>query len=685
MSDPATLGPPLGGTSFDLRGITRGSRFLSMLRGRSNCVWIDSWTGRLALRVAHMAALRVFAAWPGPILPRHTKGAPLLSWLVAPLCDATPKALADAINEALQHDSEAGTSPAVVKLMQRVLDVCALDPTHHVPHCPPALLEPARATRILLIDERTSAAHFGATARQRRQSFRTMIEAARAAHPHAEFWLARTANPGSGRWLSTSIGMLPEGTREVNAHHSLCATIRHVDHVYTIAAPEGMHALLAGVPVHVFGTPYYAGWGLTDDHCTLPSRTARPTLAALFDIVFLRFTRYLDPTTHSLGTLESLLDFVALQRAVAKRFEAFPRVAGLRFQWWKRPFATPFLTAGGGSLRWTSDANKVQNGEHAALWGARSAEGLPKDVGHIRIEDGFLHSGGLGSDMIAPCSQVIDTRGLYFDASRPSDLTALLNETSFSEAELSRAAALRERIVELGLTKYNLGRRRPAWRAPAGKEVVLVPGQVADDASIRLGTRAICTADGLLREVRKRRPNACIVYKPHPDVLSGNRSGLVDAAELADIVDTDSDLISLIEAADEVHTLSSLAGFDALLRGKAVFTYGMPFYAGWGLTHDALAPVPWRHRILSLDMLTAGVLLRYPIYWDWSLQLFTTPEAVAIQLAPLAARPLTRVQNDPLRSLRKAARWTRNALRHLLWRWQQALIWRIMHDDRDHG
>ncbi|WP_407972616.1 hypothetical protein ACJ51O_23125 [Burkholderia pyrrocinia] len=51
----------------------------------------------------------------------------------------------------------------------------------------------------------------------------------------------------------------------------------------------------------------------------------------------------------------------------------------------------------------------------------------------------------------------------------------------------------------------------------------------------------------------------------------------------------------------------------ALLRGKKVFTYGMPFYAGWGLTHDAISGIPARDRPLILDMLTAGVLLRYPL------------------------------------------------------------------------
>ncbi|MGF6606363.1 hypothetical protein OKW45_001263 [Paraburkholderia sp. WSM4175] len=88
----------------------------------------------------------------------------------------------------------------------------------------------------------------------------------------------------------------------------------------------------------------------------------------------------------------------------------------------------------------------------------------------------------------------------------------------------------------------------------------------ADDASIRLGTRAIDTADALLREVHRLRPDAFVVYKPHPDVLSGNRNGLIDAQQLADVVDTEADLLSLVDGADEVHALSSLAGFDVLLR-----------------------------------------------------------------------------------------------------------------------
>jgi capsular polysaccharide export protein len=140
-----------------------------------------------------------------------------------------------------------------------------------------------------------------------------------------------------------------------------------------------------------------------------------------------------------------------------------------------------------------------------------------------------------------------------------------------------------------------------------------------------------------------------------------------------DVIDIAADLISLIDAADEVHTVSSLAGFDALLRGKEVFTYGLPFYAGWGLTHDAAAPVPWRERTVSLDMLIAGALLRYPIYWDWKLQRYTTPEAVVRRIASDAGRPLRSMQRSTARPFLKGARWTRNVLRHALWRFRQRM------------
>ncbi len=275
------------------------------------------------------------------------------------------------------------------------------------------------------------------------------------------------------------------------------------------------------------------------------------------------------------------------------------------------------------------------------FWGATPPAGvadLARQTGArlVRVEDGFLRSVGLGSDLIRPQSIVLDERGIYFDATRPSDLEHLLATRVFTEHDIARAQAVRAFIVQHGISKYNHEPRQPVnWRdAAQGRAVVLVPGQVEDDASIRLGSTTVQTNLDLLQAVRAARPHAYMVYKPHPDVLSGNRKGrlaLQAARQFADHVAADVSVVSCIDACDEVHTMTSLTGFDALLRGKKVVTYGQPFYAGWGLTEDRAeraTAFARRQRRLSLDELVAGALLHYPIYWDWDLKGYTTCEAV---------------------------------------------------------
>lgn len=252
------------------------------------------------------------------------------------------------------------------------------------------------------------------------------------------------------------------------------------------------------------------------------------------------------------------------------------------------------------------------------------------------MEDGFLRSVGLGSDLYSPSSLVVDRRGIYYDPSVPSELEHLLENADVSETELERAQHLRQVIVERGLSKYNLlGSRRRVGVGEQGRRVALVIGQVEDDASIRLGTVDISRNEDLLRAVRLVRPNAHLVYKPHPDVVSGNRRDSLPlrlAKVLCDEVVTDGTLADCLAAAQEVHTMTSLVGFEALLRGLSVHVYGLPFYAGWGLTSDRHAH-PRRTRRRTLDELVALTLIRYPRYASAVTGRPTTPEVVVAQLA----------------------------------------------------
>ena len=238
----------------------------------------------------------------------------------------------------------------------------------------------------------------------------------------------------------------------------------------------------------------------------------------------------------------------------------------------------------------------------------------------MRLEDGFLRSVGLGADLIAPLSWVIDGRGIYYGSATASDLEHLLQTAVFDEPLLARAAALRQRLVAQRLSKYNLDHScRTAWQRPANRHcVLLVTGQVESDASIQHGAPGVRTNLGLLRAAREAAPDAYIVYKPHPDVVAGLRAagqGEAEARHWCDEILLRGSIAHVFDQVDEVHVMTSLAGFEALLRGCRVVCHGQPFYSGYGLTQDRL-PLARRSRCLSLDELVAASLIVYPVYVD---------------------------------------------------------------------
>jgi capsular polysaccharide export protein len=171
--------------------------------------------------------------------------------------------------------------------------------------------------------------------------------------------------------------------------------------------------------------------------------------------------------------------------------------------------------------------------------------------------------------------------------------------------------------VQLKLSKYNVGSDE-VFERPKNRRVILVPGQVETDASIRFGAFDLKTNAELLHEVRQSHPDAFVIYKPHPDVLAGARLAETNRQLMIkdyDLMVTDITMPALLDRVDEVHTLTSLTGFEALLRGIKVYTYGMPFYAGWGLTIDRHL-CSRRSRQVTLDQMVAATLILYPIYVD---------------------------------------------------------------------
>lgn len=524
--------------------------------------------------------------------------------------------------------NEGGFSVEGLSEAEQVLAVLrreGLSKYNHAPEVPEGMFADVEQPRVLVVDQTAGDAsiRYGLTGAE---SFPQMLKAACDENPGAVVYVKTHPDVLAGKKRGClDPSSAPRRVRWLAEDWHPHSLLHHFDRVYVVTSQMGFDALLLGKPVTCFGMPFYAGWGLTDDRAVCPRRTARRSLTELVAVAYLEYARYIQPETGTPGTFFDVAEFITRQKRLGRVIRG--RVYCFGFQYWKRAHVRPFF----GALARTvfvqdaaqARARGIAAGDAMAVWGQKDsgeiqtlAESLGSDLWHV--EDGFVRSVGLGSDFVPPYSLALDRRGIYFDPSGESDLEHLLNHAEFPTPLLERAERVRRLIAAQFITKYNTEPLRLVHIDPAGRRVVLVPGQVEGDASILKGAGEIRTNEALLRAVRERCPDAFVVYKPHPDVMAWNRRGWLQGLRLKGLCDhteTRSSLLSCIEVADEVHTITSLSGFDALLRGRKVVTYGIPFYSGWGLTED-VGVAPARRRRLTLDELVAASLLLYPRYWD---------------------------------------------------------------------
>ncbi len=338
-------------------------------------------------------------------------------------------------------------------------------------------------------------------------------------------------------------------------------------------------------------------------------------------------TAYRDPFTDGASDAETAVARLADWRRVMEANRGIVAACGIA--WWKRHEIARFLATPERPLRFFLSERRAirhaaRQGGAVAVWPSRISAGMAQraaaqGVPLVRVEDGFVRSVGLGSNLVPPSSITVDRQGIHYDPGRPSDLEAILAEGRFPAPLLERAERLRETILSAGISKYGGGGSHAFPERQPGRRLVLVPGQVEDDMSVRLGGAGLASNLELVRRTRTLEPDAEIWFRPHPDVDAGHRKGAVadeEALRFADRVVRGGSMARLLDRVDAVHVLTSLTGFEALLRGHAVTCHGVPFYAGWGLTRD-LASVPERRgRPSSLAELVAAVLILYPRYLD---------------------------------------------------------------------
>lgn len=442
----------------------------------------------------------------------------------------------------------------------------------------------------------------------------------------------------------------------------IAQALKTIDHVYTVASLDGFEALMRGIKVTTLGCPFYSGWGLTDDRRPNERRKRRLSLVELFAGAYLLYPKYYDEQDKEI-TPDSFFEAILGPPGTSRKFESsakendaitgaslFFRVGSqppgpkrpsaymLGFAGHKVPFFADELTGYNtfalnipvAEQLGVSSASLFAGVELAPddviiVWGRKDPIGLrayaeSKSIPIHRVEDAFIRSIDLGGVHGTPLSYIYDKTGIYFDAEQPSDLELLLNEYDFKEDTtlMERARACIKHLLQTGTSKYNFADRVniASFYGEKSKKRILVIGQVEDDASIQYGCSRRMTNNDLVTRAKLENPDAQIIYKPHPDVLLGLRKRISDPSQVESIAQVMYESIPIadaLETIDHVYTITSLAGFEALLRGIKVTAFGAPFYSGWGLTDDR-QPVSRRVRTLEVAEIFAAAYILYPRY-----------------------------------------------------------------------
>ncbi|PHP28870.1 capsular polysaccharide biosynthesis protein [Limimaricola cinnabarinus] len=491
---------------------------------------------------------------------------------------------------------------------------------------------------VLVVDQTAGDAAVRAS-RGDRNSFLEMLFEAREAHPGARI-LVKThpeTQQGfrAGHLRETDLG---PNMQICDAPLSPWRLLEGAVAVHVFSSQMGFEAILAGHRPVVHGQPFYAGWGLTQDRAPVDRRQRRLTRAQLFAAAMILYPHWHDPHERRACSFETALDAFEAETRAWREDRAGWVASGMRL-WKRRHIQKGFGTQR--AVRFVDPPERAaalaeKQGRRLMVWGDR-----PAPEGAVRIEDGFLRSRGLGAALVPPASLGLDDLGLHYDPARESRMERLIAASpALPDAERRRARRLVEGLRAAGLSKYNLaGTELPPL--PEGHRI-LVPGQVEDDAAIRLGAGAVRSNLALLQAVRAAHPEAVILYKPHPDVEAGLRPGAVAEPHLAaDVVLIGVGAVEALEVADEVWTMTSGIGFEALLRERPVTCLGTPFYAGWGLTRDLGPPCPRRQARPDLWSLAHAALIGWPRYFDPVSGRPCPPELVLERLASgeIARRP----------------------------------------------
>jgi len=239
----------------------------------------------------------------------------------------------------------------------------------------------------------------------------------------------------------------------------------------------------------------------------------------------------------------------------------------------------------------------------------------------LLLEDGFIRSVGLGVDRFPAFSIVEDDKGMHYDANKETRIEKILKTYDFKNDEklLQTARDAIELIKKYKISKYNLSPLTlPESIKNSKKKKVLIIAQTAGDNALVYGRAYDFKPKDIILSALEENEGADVFVKVHPDVLTGKRKSSIDidlAKKYCKVITENTNPVMLLEEFDKIYTQTSQMGFEAAFLGKEVITFGMPFYAGWGITQDKLKNERRQRKLTPLEVFAAAYIL-YSSYYN---------------------------------------------------------------------
>lgn len=254
-----------------------------------------------------------------------------------------------------------------------------------------------------------------------------------------------------------------------------------------------------------------------------------------------------------------------------------------------------------------------------AIWGKEQIENK-KELATLRLIDNLYF--GFGDEPKPYALHFSKDNNIHYDILTHNNLySLLLSDWQPSSDEIDEATQAIEMINKYCISKYNqYPIYTPKEDIDFSKDILLID-QAVNSESIISANANTYNFSRMIAYAFEAFPNSKIYIKYHPNTINGISDGylkaFVEKNRLQDhpsikIIDEQVNGASLFYYFDKVFTATSTLGFEAVLRGKNVFTFADSFYSGWGFTNSVIGNDKGIHKT-SLEVFIA-LFLKNSIY-----------------------------------------------------------------------